>query len=133
MITVDYKKRIGELYITSNSGKRFIIPIYGGKNIFCATVAEYQVGNKKTRNLLLYYVDEEHLAKTFLQTQDVFGYRDIPNGKLTKVRLNTWFREYEIIALYYTIMKVPVSLYRKPMKIRSNNIPLGYESTNIII
>lgn len=133
MITVDYKKRIGELRINTNKGERFIIPIYGGKDILCATVAEFKVGNKKTRDLLLYYVDEQHLAKTFIRTQDVFGYHNHPTCKVTKVRLNTWFREYETIALYYTIMNVPVSLYRKPMKIMSNNIPFGYESTNIII
>lgn len=125
MVKVDYEKRIGEIFVSTDTGQHYVIPIYGGPNILFAAVIEFGSGSKKDRQLGMFYVDEDHLCRAWYHCHDVFGYEGHPHVKITKVRLNTWFRVYQILALFLTEQGLPVSLYRKKCtRVSDNMIPL---------
>lgn len=128
MVKLDYEKCIGTIYLHSKVSKNamdFCVNVFLGKNcMFALVIADFPILGKRT--IVNAYIDEDDMRRGHAKYADIFGYAGRDDVEVVKFRLNTWFKEFAILATYATMVGYPVELYREKMETFSTNNPLNY-------
>lgn len=107
-----YKMRIGTIYVTISKKVFARVNIFGG-NCLCAFTQWYtdKETGKTMESLISFYLDEQHLKRCLKN-----GMTAAPCNGITKIRLNTYYKESWTLAKYFTKEGHKVELYYKEPK-----------------
>ena len=111
---VDYKQKMGDItLVQEDEGKKqsYKINIYSC-NAVAAFIYEYknEKGEKMVR-LMGFIADKQHVKNLLKERFELF------TGKVTRVRVNLYYRDMNLLVEYFTKMGVKVTCsYEKPKK-----------------
>ena len=107
-----YKHRIGDVYARCDDGKVRRCNIFGG-NCLCVFTQFYkdEETGKDMERMICFYLDEKHIKGIMKEYGSIEPVSDI-----TKIRLNTYYKEAFVLAKYFTKSGYKVTMFYKEPK-----------------
>lgn len=106
---VDYKRKMGELTLTQGENK-YKINIYAC-NALASFIYEYKNEEGETMcKLMNFIVDTKHLKELCKHKKELF------TGKISNVKLNTYYGYTSELMEYFTEMGIRVTCFKKEPK-----------------
>ena len=110
MLTVDYKRKMGEVIITQKQDDKpltFKLNVYWCNGL-AAFVYEYKNEEGETMcQLMNFFADKQHIENLINSKTELFY------GEIKKISLNMWYEDNKYVLKYFTKMGYKVTCYYK--------------------